>query len=98
MHGGAHTGAGHPFQNKGTTDTVSSRSQLLSGPSVPGVSVPGVSGSSKTIHPIFRGNDDGDQVSPISGASSDVQLDAMEDVTRSVHSPATTCEFQIPYN
>ena len=85
MHGGARAGAGRPIQNKGTP-------QLFSGPSL---SVPGVSGSSKTIHPLFRGNNNNNQVGPISDASFDVQyVQSMEDVMGSEHSPAATCEFQ----
>ena len=95
MHGGAHSGAEHPPQNKSTTDTVLSHPQLFSGPSL---SVPGVPGSSKIIHLLFRGNNNDSQVSLISDASFDVQSDVMEDVIGSQHSPAATCEFQILYN
>jgi hypothetical protein len=90
MQGGAHTGAGCPPQNKGTTDTVLSCSQLFTGPSL--------SGSSKAVHPLFRGNNNDSQVSPILDGSLDVQPDPMKCVIGSEHSPPATCEFQIPYN
>ena len=67
MHGGARSGAGCPPQNKSTTDTVLSHPQLFSGPSL---SVPGVPGSSKIIHPLFCGNNNDSQVSLILDASS----------------------------
>ena len=90
MHGGAHPGAGHPPQNKGTTDAVLSRSQLFSGPSL---STPG---SSKIIHPLFRGSDNDSQISLTSDGSFNFQPDAMEGVSGSENSPTPTCEFQIP--
>lgn len=91
MHGDSHAGAGCHPQNKGTTDAVLSHARLFSGPSL---SVPGVAGSSETMHPLSLGSNNDNQVSPILDASSDVQSDAMEDIIGSEHSPAATCEFR----
>ena len=86
LHGGAHPGAGHPPQNKGTNDTVLSHSQLFFGPSL---STPG---SSKIIHLLFYGNDNDCQIS-LTLDGSHIQPDALKGVTGSEHSPAPTCEF-----
>lgn len=91
MYGGSHPGAGCPPRNKGTIETASSHAQLFSGPSL---SIPDVAGSSENLHPLFSGSNNDNQVSPISDASSAVQLDAMEDIIGSEHSPAATCEFR----
>ncbi|KIM88469.1 hypothetical protein PILCRDRAFT_3452 [Piloderma croceum F 1598] len=87
MHSGSHAGAGYTPQNKGTTDTVSSHTQLSPGPSL---SVLGVAGSSGIMYPLFLGSNNDNQVSPVLDASSDVQSDAMEDIIGSEHSPAAT--------
>jgi hypothetical protein len=91
MHGGARAGAGHPHRICDTRDTVLGRPQPSSGPSL---SIPGVTGSSGNIHPLFRDSDNDGLVSPISDPSSGVQSDAMEDIVGSEHSPAASCEFR----
>jgi len=59
MHGGSHTGVGHPPKNNGTIDTASSHAQLFSGPSL---FVPGVTGSSEILHSLFPGSNNDSQM------------------------------------